>query len=214
VKRAIDAGAGTGFHSLLLARLGVDVTAVDLSGEMLSRVQRHAADMHLTVNTLQGGFARLPERIAGRYDAVFCLGNTLAHLCSRDELDASLRAFRTVLRPDGLLMVQLLNYERILATRERIQNIRETDGTTFIRFYDYHADLVDFNILTIRRIGSGLAHALETVRLRPYVRGDLFPALAHAGFDRLSAYGSIALEEYESESRNLVLVARVPGDAA
>ena len=35
IKAALDAGSGTGVHSLLLAQTGVKVTAVDISRKML-----------------------------------------------------------------------------------------------------------------------------------------------------------------------------------
>ncbi|MDQ3886342.1 MAG: methyltransferase domain-containing protein, partial [Actinomycetota bacterium] len=41
--RILDVGAGTGFLSLIAARLGHRVTAVDLSAEMLNRLQVKAA---------------------------------------------------------------------------------------------------------------------------------------------------------------------------
>jgi SAM-dependent methyltransferase len=46
--RVLDCGAGTGFLSLIAARLGHQVTALDLSGEMLARLAAKAADQGLT----------------------------------------------------------------------------------------------------------------------------------------------------------------------
>ena len=53
---ALDAGCGTGFHSLLLAQLGVRVTAVDVSAEMLDRLERHGREMGLPVNRVRSDF--------------------------------------------------------------------------------------------------------------------------------------------------------------
>ena len=54
IATALDAGCGTGFHSLLLAQLGVRVTAVDVSGGMLARLELHGREM-------EPGFCALPQ---------------------------------------------------------------------------------------------------------------------------------------------------------
>ena len=47
-------GAGTGFLALLLARQGYEVTALDLSPGMLSRLQEKAGATGLAIRTIQG----------------------------------------------------------------------------------------------------------------------------------------------------------------
>lgn len=63
----LDVGAGTGFLSLLAARLGHRVTAVDFSAEMLARLSAKAADQGLEVDVVEGSAEAVP---AGRFDAV------------------------------------------------------------------------------------------------------------------------------------------------
>lgn len=52
--RILDVGAGTGFLSLIAARLGHRVTAVDLSAEMLNRLRAKAAAEGLDVEAVEG----------------------------------------------------------------------------------------------------------------------------------------------------------------
>jgi len=63
----LDVGAGTGFLSLLAARLGYRVTALDFSAEMLKRLRDKAAAEGLAVETVEG---RAEEAPAGDFDAV------------------------------------------------------------------------------------------------------------------------------------------------
>jgi glycine/sarcosine N-methyltransferase len=205
---ALDAGAGTGFHSLLLSELGVRVTALDLSAAMLDRLASHARERAMVIETSRSDFQSLPQEWSGRFDAVFCLGNSLPHLLSAEELTQALGEFRRVLRPRGTLFAQLLNYERILASRERVVGVKKDGGTTFVRFYDFAGELVQFNILRLQEREGGMDHRLDTVTLRPWRSGELATALHGAGFARVQQYGNMAMEPYDgSGSRDLVAVA-------
>jgi SAM-dependent methyltransferase len=65
--RVLDAGAGTGFLSLLLAAQGYRVTAMDISPGMLGKLRSKAARQGLEVEIVQGDAASPP---AGPFDAV------------------------------------------------------------------------------------------------------------------------------------------------
>ena len=56
----LDAGAGTGFISLILAGQGYEVTAVDFSEQMLAVLKSKAARLGLNVNVVQADVADLP----------------------------------------------------------------------------------------------------------------------------------------------------------
>jgi glycine/sarcosine N-methyltransferase len=109
IATALDAGCGTGFHSLLLARLGVSVTALDVSGEMLGLLERHANEMDLRVRVVRSDFRDLGSAAPGPFDAVFCMGNTLPHLLKEADMQAALAGFAEVLIPGGTLVLQLIN---------------------------------------------------------------------------------------------------------
>jgi SAM-dependent methyltransferase len=65
--RVLDVGAGTGSLSLPLARLGYQVTALDLSPGMLGRLRSRAADEGLDIEIVEGR-AESPPQLA--FDAV------------------------------------------------------------------------------------------------------------------------------------------------
>jgi len=65
--RVLDAGAGTGFLSLLLAAQGYQVTAMDLSPGMLGKLRAKAARQGLDVEIVQTDAASPPD---GPFDAV------------------------------------------------------------------------------------------------------------------------------------------------
>jgi SAM-dependent methyltransferase len=67
--RVLDVGAGTGFLSLIAARLGHKVTALDISKEMLANLEKAAGEEDLEIGVLIGnaesppkGFEAIMER--------------------------------------------------------------------------------------------------------------------------------------------------------
>lgn len=209
-RTALDAGSGTGFHSLLLAQLGVQVTAVDISPKMINALLGHARRYGLRISSIEGSFAEVPQIVSNGFDAVFCMGNSLAHATSRDELGSWLRAFAEVLLPDGVLILQNLNYDRILAERNRIQSTKDVGNKSFTRFYDYEEDRVIFNIRTAERSEKGIVERVRTVSLLPLRRSDLVSALESARFSDIRTFGGISRDVFDAgTSKDLVISARI-----
>jgi SAM-dependent methyltransferase len=65
--RVLDCGAGTGFLSLLAARLGYEVTAIDVSAGMLSRLRAKADAAGVRIEVVEGPAEEPPS---GTFDAV------------------------------------------------------------------------------------------------------------------------------------------------
>jgi 2-polyprenyl-3-methyl-5-hydroxy-6-metoxy-1,4-benzoquinol methylase len=209
LKSALDAGCGTGFHSVLLSQLGVQVTAADVSERMLVQTRKHAKEYGFDIKTIKSALPFVHTSVHKIFDSVFCLGNTLAHLVTEKELLGSLKAFYRMLNSEGILFLQILNYDRILVHHERIQNVRETKDGVVIRFYDYESKSIRFNILRIKKKKKGVVHTLHSVMLYPWKSSDIVRLVKRAGFSRVDIFGSIALEKYhEQSSKDLIVLAQ------
>ncbi len=205
IHTALDAGSGTGFHSLVLASLGVGVTAVDISHEMLNQLQKNAKKSNLSITTIQSGFEQLKEVVTAKYDAVFCLGNTLAHI-PKNQIPKILEIFKSILNENGVLVIQLLNYDLILSKHERIVNITERENKTYIRFYDFLEETIAFNILTVERTSGGITHKLQTTELHPILYNEMLQAIQSLGWKEIATYGSLALTPFNpTTSRDVVV---------
>ena len=209
LKSALDAGCGTGFHSVLLAQLGLQVTAVDISENMLVQVRNHATEYDVPIHTINSTFPRLAHVVNKKFDSIFCLGNTFAHVLSEKEFFASLKSFNKIMSPEGLIILQILNYNRILKQNVRIQNIRETQGKIFVRMYDYERKYIRFNILTIEKRKEGIVHSFKSVKHRPWKAPVVIRLVQQAGFDNIKIFGSIAMESYDARlSKDVVVLAQ------
>jgi sarcosine/dimethylglycine N-methyltransferase len=205
----VDAGAGTGFHSLLLALLGVRVTAVDLSADMLAIARAHADSMGLEVATAQGSLLDLEKLVARGVTAVVCMGNTLAHFTGPGSREKALSQFHAVLAPGGVLLAQALNFDAIMKRETHSQSVKEAGGLRFVREYVPAGDGVEFRITRTALSGDGPRETVSKMLLAPVYADKLVLALSSAGFEDIRLYGSIALDEFSAESsRDLVVICR------
>jgi glycine/sarcosine N-methyltransferase len=205
IKSALDAGAGTGFHSILLANSGVRITAVDISEKMLSKLEQNVKNHNLTINIVKSDFLklRLPD---SSFNAVFCLGNSLVHLSSITHLKKVIANFATLLKPGGVMILQLLNYDRIMKQKKHVQSIKKTDNNFYIRYYEFHQKQIIFNLLTIN--SNDLSHSLHSVPIQPIRSSELRNVLKKSGFGKITLYGDLTLKPFSKiTSHDLVVIA-------
>jgi len=209
ITKALDAGCGTGFHSILLAQLGLQITATDISENMLRLAQKNAKQRKVQIKIIKASFDDLNKNVNNIYDAVFCLGNSLVHIQKEKELLNSLENIYGILKSGGQLFVQMLNYNRIIKNRERIQSIKEINGKIFVRFYDFMEKTLLFNMLTIIKQESEIKHSLRSVEIYPWQSADLVRIFRNAKYSKTQIFSDMSLNTYdELLSKDLVIVAK------
>ena len=216
-KRVLDAACGTGRHAIALAKLGFEVAGADLSEKMTERAEANAKSAGVSVQFKAVGFGELNAAFGRQsFDALLCLGNSLPHLLSADDLQKALVDFATVLKPGGLLIIQNRNFDAVMKTRQRWmepQSAREGDAQwLFLRFYDFEPDgLINFNILTLKRQGEqGWQQSILSTPLRPILSGELQSGLEKAGFTGITLFGDLAGSPFNADSSgNLVIMAEI-----
>jgi ubiquinone/menaquinone biosynthesis C-methylase UbiE len=209
IRSALDAGCGSGFHSILLSQLGVEVLGVDISSEMLRLAEENAKVATVAIRTLQGSFENLSDLIKERFDSVFVLGNSLPHFLDPSLLSKALQNFAAILDPHGLLVAQTLNYERIAATRDHILNERKTGNRKFVRSYEYDEAGIIFNIGIHEKQDMNSEDRVQTIRLRPVLRVEIVRLLEQVGFSEINLFGGISLVPFDPvNSKDLVILAR------
>jgi SAM-dependent methyltransferase len=213
VRRILDVACGTGQHAIAFAREGYEVTATDLSKPMIQRARAAATQAGVKVNVARLGFGELARGLAGTYDAITCLGNSLPHLTTDEALLAALQDMCTLLAGSGVLVIQNRNFDRVLASKERFMppevHVEGDREWLFLRFYDFRGDLLRFNVLRLQRTGeSGWSHHMGSTQLRAWDHRELSEALPTAGLRLMSTYGSYRGEDFDPlESGDLVIVA-------
>jgi glycine/sarcosine N-methyltransferase len=108
--KLLDIGCGTGSYALSLAKMGYPVTACDLDAAMVGKAKRKATDSPVDFSVKN----MLSMDEFERYVGIYCIGNTLVHLDSSAEILLAMTKMYQALVPGGKLVVQILNYDRIL----------------------------------------------------------------------------------------------------
>ncbi len=214
--RVLDLGCGTGEHARFLVDQGFEVVGVDASASMIEKATETPPTSGLRF--LHGDVAELEELTEGRFDGAICLGNTLPHIRTDEALGSFLRGLRRRLAPGASWIVQLLNYERIVAREERHLplNFRphEDGESVFLRLMQVEDDgRVLFFPTTLRFRPDAdppvTVAASKRVELRGWRLAELEAAFDDAGFGERRLYGSFEKRAFEAlESRDLVMVSK------
>jgi len=114
--RILDAGCAAGFHSLELSRRGFRPTGIDLSGAMVREAKARARVEGRPVRFVVRDLAEADRTSGGPFDVVLCLGNTMASIHTSTARRRVFRAFRSALRPGGLLTLQLRDLSTVPKT--------------------------------------------------------------------------------------------------
>ncbi len=209
---ALDAACGNGMYTVALAQAGLAVSGSDISAPMLDHARQRALDAGVTAQWVQAPMQLLADTLAGPFDAVLCMGNSIPHLLTGADLDAALGAFAQLTAPGGIIVLNLLNYPRLQAAGERLVGIDRRGQREYIRFYDFlDPDRIRFNILAVDW-SSGPAktptHRLHSTTLRPYPWTLLRDALLALGCRDLEFFSGLRFEPFDPTlSDTLTLIA-------
>lgn len=107
-ERVLDVGCGTGADALRLARRGVHVTAIDVSPQMLRRLEARAAAEPLS-GRLEPRLADCRELATWRGERFDGIVSSFAALNTLPDLTPFAAGAASVLRPGGRAVLHLLN---------------------------------------------------------------------------------------------------------
>lgn len=208
-RSVLDAACGTGLHVIALRKLGVEAVGADISSPMIQKANENAKANSVDAEFITAGIVDLPNAVDAEFDAVFCLGNSIPHLLNSHTLKSAFKSFAGILKPGGFLLLQLLNYERILGSKNRIVGIHSDGDLEFVRFYDFLDPLIRFNIIEINHSSKPITHRLHSTELYPYRCEEITAALSEMSFTDVEIFGNMKRDDFDpTESTDLVITAR------
>ncbi|TGE36918.1 class I SAM-dependent methyltransferase [Desulfosporosinus fructosivorans] len=203
LKSVLDIGCGTGTFAIETSQSGVRVHGVDLSDEMVEISKKKAHENGSTATFSIADMGDLSS-ISEKFDGIFCLGNTLAHVSGEIELKQVLAQFG---EKGTQLLVQTVNYDRILAKQVKELPLIKTSHLTFYRNYTYRLDgMLDFNMkIEFPDTSQGVS---GTNLLFPIKCDSLKKALLETGWEVSGLWGNFDKDVWTEDSPATVLEAK------
>lgn len=119
--RILDCACGIGTQTIGLARRGHTVVATDLSKAAVARAAHETRKLGLNVEFHVADMRDLSALPRSDFDAVLVGDNSLPHLLFEEDLHQALKNISARLKPGGILLATIRDYDSLLRTRPSFQ---------------------------------------------------------------------------------------------
>ncbi len=197
----LDIGCGTGNLSFQIAQFAKNVAGIDLDSEMLSiandinkKENKQIKFYNMNMLDIKNNFDK------DQFDLIASFGNTLVHLNNIDEVCDFFEQTKYILKPNGKLLLQIINYDRIIENKIDYLPTIENEYIKFQRDYIYHKQIrkIDFNTtLTVKKDDLIIKNS---VSLFPILKEEITTILLNCGYHKIKIYSNFKRKEHSTES--------------
>ena len=132
---AVDLGSGAGFQAIPLAEAGFEVTAIDVSSELLAQLNKTAGKLPIT--TVQDDLLNFTEYSPEKIELIVCMGDTLTHLKVLADVKELIHRVYGALAQGGLLILGFRDMTVELTQLDRFIPVRSDSKRIFTCFLEY-----------------------------------------------------------------------------
>lgn len=197
--RILDIACGRGRHAIYLNKKGYDVTGIDLSEQSITYAKQFEnKSLHFYVHDM-----RKLSNIS-YYDVALNLFTSFGYFDTEKEHVNALKAFRKSLKPNGTLVIDYFNTQKIIKHLTH-QEIKTIDGIEF----HLHKFVSEGKI--VKHIN--FEHRLKTYafeeRVQAFTLTDFEQLLEKSGLKIIDIFGDYSLNTFsEDVSDRLILVCK------
>lgn len=197
---AIDLGAGCGFQSIPLARLGFRVTAIDTDQALLDELDSHRGEA--CVRTVADDLMQFERHLQAPAELIVCMTDTLLHLDSPAQVASLFAKVAAALEPGGRFIATVRDLSTPLTGLDRFIPVQSDASTILSCFLEDAGERVRVHDLLYRRRNGSWTFAKSfyyKLRLKPdWLR------------EQLGAAGFGALELAVNSGLVTIVAARAP----
>lgn len=200
----LEMACGTGALAVAFAKNGYEVTALDLSEEMLMMASKRAADEEATVQFVQGNMLDLSEM--GQYSAITCFSDSLCYMGNRQEVQQVFDEVYQALEEEGTFIFDVHSTYQVDKIFPEYSYHYQTEEFAFL-WDSYQGEkehsIEHFLTFFVKEEGSeadSFTRYDELHKERTYTLENYLTMLESAGFMDVSVYADFTDEAPVDES--------------
>ena len=192
-RTCVDLACGTGSVTAILAGMGLDVTGVDMSEEMLTEAQQKAMTLEkmprFVCQKLQE--LRLPRGV----DLAVCALDSLDYVTDPEDCQEAIRRTYKALNPGGIFIFDVNTPEKLRAMDGQVFLDEDDDVYCVWRGeFDEETNICSYGMDLFQREGDVWYRSFEEHREYAYSREQLTAYLKAAGFTHIEVYADRRFE--------------------
>ena len=206
-RTAADLACGTGSVSVILAKQGLRVTAVDLSEDMLTAAMDKCGEMEnppqFVCQPLQA--LRLPRGV----DLAVCALDSLDYITDPNDCREAIRRVYKCLNPGGIFIFDVNTPEKLRAMDGQVFLDEDEDVYCVWRGeFDEQSNICSYGMDLFQRQGDVWRRSFEEHREYAYSREELTKYLKEAGFTHVRVYADRLFEAPREGEQRIYFSAR------
>ena len=189
--KIFDACIGDGVDSIHLLKNGFNVTSNDFDNLFIQKAKENANKHNVSLNITKYDWRNLDKYKDEKFDAIFCMGNSLTYLFETKDQLKTLKNFLNILKYNGILIIDERNYQNILDNREEIIN---KGNFQYSSKYVYCGNKVHGKPIEIFNNKVRFEYVDERTGIKgylvlyPFKKGELLNLLKEVGFTTIVQY--------------------------
>ena len=188
-KQILDIACGTGSYALALSKLGYSMTALDADKGMIESASEKAELEALQLALIECYMEDIKESIQGTFDGAYCIGNSLVHLTTKEQISHFLKDLYDILNDGARVVIQIINYDRIIKNQviELPPITNDEIELKFLRNYHISEDQKQVAFNTSLHVKDKVEE--HTTMLLPLFKEELEEIIQGAGFKIVKCCG-------------------------
>ncbi|MBN4074229.1 class I SAM-dependent methyltransferase [bacterium AH-315-D21] len=202
----LDLACGQGRHAVLLAKQGFAVTGQDQSAEYLRDARAAAVRSGIDLPLVNSDMRSIP--FDGHFDAVISMFTSFGYFASESDNRMVLAEISKSLKPDGRVLIDLVNREWVVANNQSLERRTNPDGTVVVEQRELNLETSRNHVTFAFVDKDGKRRESVGHRIRLYTLTEIIQMMAEAGLTYERAYGGFDSEPYTPLTRRMIVIAR------